>query len=131
MGIDSSRFSSVISPASTPPSTEDHEEEPEEEPCEITDTMLAPCSAAGIPEWHGGILAGDGKIYCVPGSADAVLCIDPAARTATTFGTVGSGIPNGTEVFWQAMARVIVCQVVLMPRCSSILQLVLPRPSAQ
>ena len=38
---------------------EDHEEEPEEEPCEITDTMLAPCSAAGIPEWHGGILAGD------------------------------------------------------------------------
>ncbi len=39
--------------------------------------------------WCGGVLAGDGKIYCVPYNAVEVLCIDPLDDSVSTFGMVG------------------------------------------
>ena len=40
--------------------------------------------------WYGGVLAPNGKIYCVPSSASSVLIIDPA--TNTTDSTTLSGL---------------------------------------
>ena len=40
--------------------------------------------------WRGGVLARNGKIYCVPFDAETVLVIDPAAQHVSCFGTVGS-----------------------------------------
>lgn len=39
----------------------------------------------------GGVLAPNGKIYCIPYNATSVGVIDPTAGTFTTFGTAGSG----------------------------------------
>ena len=43
---------------------------------------------AAEEKWAGGVLAGDGKIYCVPWAATEVLVIDPVTRTLSTFGSV-------------------------------------------
>eukprot|EP00747_Dinoflagellata_sp_TGD_P033137 gnl/TRDRNA2_/TRDRNA2_136413_c0_seq1.p1 gnl/TRDRNA2_/TRDRNA2_136413_c0~~gnl/TRDRNA2_/TRDRNA2_136413_c0_seq1.p1 ORF type:complete len:535 (+),score=71.31 gnl/TRDRNA2_/TRDRNA2_136413_c0_seq1:69-1673(+) len=40
----------------------------------------------GVDKWLGGELAADGNIYGVPGSAKAVLKIDPRKNTATEIG---------------------------------------------
>ena len=40
--------------------------------------------------WYGGVLAPNGKIYCIPSSATSVLIIDPA--TGTTDTTTLSGV---------------------------------------
>jgi len=39
-------------------------------------------------KWEGGVLAPNGKIYGIPHNSTAVLEIDPASRTATTFGSL-------------------------------------------
>ena len=60
----------------------------------------------GVPPggWFGGVLAPNGKIYCVPQSATSILVIDPSNDTWYTFGsgslsgnTWTSGVlaPNG------------------------------------
>ena len=41
---------------------------------------------AGNNKWAGGVLAPNGKIYCIPASSSQVLEIDPIKRTAFTFG---------------------------------------------
>ena len=35
--------------------------------------------------WAGGVLAPDGKIYCIPKSSSFVLVIDPIKRTTSSF----------------------------------------------
>lgn len=44
-------------------------------------------------KWHGGTLAGDGKIYCVPCNAERVLCIDPVTGAVAQVGPALPG-PN-------------------------------------
>jgi len=52
----------------------------------------------GGKKWYGGVLAPNGKIYCVPGAAASVLIIDPqtdSADTSTISGlTVADSSPN-------------------------------------
>lgn len=52
---------------------------------------LGSFSRCGVDKWYGGVLARDGKIYCVPATADTVLCIDPVTCASETFGQVGTG----------------------------------------
>ena len=40
-------------------------------------------SLSGTGKWVGGVLGGDGKIYCVPFDSSDILIIDPANQTAT------------------------------------------------
>ena len=40
--------------------------------------------------WYGGVLAPNGYIYGIPGTANTVLKIDPATDTVTTFGSVSA-----------------------------------------
>ncbi|HAK16483.1 MAG TPA: hypothetical protein DCM65_09565 [Acinetobacter junii] len=40
-------------------------------------------SLSGTSKWMGGILGGDGKIYCVPYHSTNILIIDPILQTAT------------------------------------------------
>ena len=40
-------------------------------------------SLSGSYKWGGGVLAPNGKIYCVPYNASDILIIDPVANTAT------------------------------------------------
>lgn len=42
-------------------------------------------------KWRDGILASDGCIYCIPWAAEAILRIDPEARTAICFGKLPEG----------------------------------------
>jgi hypothetical protein len=42
----------------------------------------------GEDKWIGGVLAANGKIFGIPYAAESVLEIDPATRTASTFGVV-------------------------------------------
>lgn len=42
--------------------------------------------------WVSAVLADNGKLYAVPYSASGILEIDPAAGTATKFGSVGGGV---------------------------------------
>lgn len=42
-------------------------------------------------KWRGGVVGGDGKIYCVPDCASQVLCIDPATQSTSVFGELGNG----------------------------------------
>jgi hypothetical protein len=47
-------------------------------------------------KWYGGVLAPNGKIYCVPGAATSVLIIDPqtdSADTSTISGLPGTSSP--------------------------------------
>jgi hypothetical protein len=44
------------------------------------DTMGA--DLTGAYKWRGGVIGPDGKIYCVPSSANDILIIDPVAGTA-------------------------------------------------
>ena len=43
----------------------------------------------GAWKWHGGVVANDGKVYCIPCSGTSVLAVDAARGTAETFGNVG------------------------------------------
>ena len=52
-------------------------------------------SLEGTAKWGGGVLAPNGKIYCVPLSSTQVLCIDPADNTTTLFGSF-----TGTEKWY-------------------------------
>lgn len=50
----------------------------------------------GGNKWYGGVLAPNGKIYCVPGAATSVLIIDPqtdSADTSTISGLPGTSTP--------------------------------------
>ena len=40
-------------------------------------------SLSGTSKWIGGVLGGDGKIYCTPTNSSDILIIDPANQTAT------------------------------------------------
>ena len=40
--------------------------------------------------WYGGVLAPNGCVYGIPGTANTVLKIDPATDTVTTFGSVSA-----------------------------------------
>ena len=40
----------------------------------------------GTDKWYGGVLGGDGKVYCVPSDAEQVLCIDLITRTTELIG---------------------------------------------
>ena len=40
-------------------------------------------SLSGGYDWNGGVLAPNGKIYCVPSNSSDILIIDPVANTAT------------------------------------------------
>ena len=42
-------------------------------------------------KWRDCVLADDGRIFCVPWTAQVVLCIDPAAGCATSFGNLPEG----------------------------------------
>ncbi len=46
----------------------------------------------GGNKWYGGVLAPNGKIYCVPGGATSVLIIDPQTNSADT--STISGLPG-------------------------------------
>ena len=46
-------------------------------------------SFAGAWKWHGGVVANDNKVYCIPCSGTSVLAIDAACGTVETFGNVG------------------------------------------
>ncbi len=51
----------------------------------VDENSASSSSAAGMAggvrcKWRGGVVANDGNIYCAPDCADAVLCIEPAAR---------------------------------------------------
>ena len=50
-------------------------------------------SLSGSYKWAGGVLAPNGKIYCVPRNAEDILIIDPATNTATrsTMGASSTG----------------------------------------
>ena len=39
-------------------------------------------------KWEGGVLAPNGKIYCIPRNATTVLEIDPVNQTTATFGSL-------------------------------------------
>jgi hypothetical protein len=52
---------------------------------------------SGVNKWHGGVLAPNGKIYCVPRDSTSVLIIDPVTNTADT--TTISGL-TGTGGKW-------------------------------
>ena len=43
----------------------------------------------GDNKWFGGVLAPNGKIYCVPRSSTSVLIIDPETNTAETTSITG------------------------------------------
>jgi hypothetical protein len=40
----------------------------------------------GLEKWEGGVLGGDGRVYCVPYRASRVLRIDPASGTTELIG---------------------------------------------
>jgi len=46
-----------------------------------TSTISVP---SGSDKWYGGVLAPNGKIYCVPGASTSVLIIDPQTDSADT-----------------------------------------------
>ena len=48
-------------------------------------------SLGGGSKWRGGVLAPNGKIYCVPFGSAQVLEIDPTTNTTNLFGSLGSG----------------------------------------
>ena len=50
-------------------------------------------SLSGTYKWYGGVLAPNGKIYCVPHYATRVLEINPETKELTLFGSL-SNIPN-------------------------------------
>ena len=49
----------------------------------------------GGNKWYGGVLAPNGKIYCVPGMATSVLIIDPNTDSADT--STISGLPDAVS----------------------------------
>jgi hypothetical protein len=57
-----------------------------------------------IPEsgnkWYGGVLASNGKIYCVPGAATSVLIIDPQTDSADTSTLIDVPLSGGPSPDW-------------------------------
>jgi len=51
------------------------------------DNTLLFGSISGSRNFFGGVLAPNGKIYCIPFSATQILEIDPSNNTTTTFGS--------------------------------------------
>ena len=49
----------------------------------------------GIEKWQGGVLAPDGKIYCIPFRAGTILEIDPINQTTSTWGAVNGNFSGG------------------------------------
>ena len=43
-------------------------------------------------KWYGGVLAPNGKIYCIPSNAATVLEIDPVNKTIAPSGSVGTSV---------------------------------------
>ena len=52
-------------------------------------TMTRVGTFEGAWKWHGGVVAPDGKVYCIPCSGTAVLVVDAARGAAETFGNAG------------------------------------------
>jgi hypothetical protein len=48
-------------------------------------------TGAGFYAYFGGVLAPNGKIYCIPANATTIGVIDPVTNTFTTFGTTPGG----------------------------------------
>jgi len=46
---------------------------------------------SGTYKWFGGVLAPNGKIYCIPSNSTQVLEIDPNTQTTTLFGNFSGG----------------------------------------
>jgi len=71
--------------------------------------------ATSIAKWSGGVLAPNGKIYCVPFASSTVLVIDPSNNGTTTFGDVGA-----TSVLkWQGGVLAPNGKIYCVPRASS------------
>lgn len=60
---------------------------------------LASTAFDGTQKWNRGVVGRDGRIYCIPYDATAVLVIDPVALTATleTFGLPTSALSGGDK----------------------------------
>ena len=69
----------------------------------LTNTTTLFGSLSGTLKWVGGVLAPNGKIYCVPYSSTQVLEIDPVTNTTTLSGSLSGTVkwiggvlaPNG------------------------------------
>ena len=59
-------------------------------------------SGSGSEKWVGGVLAPNGKIYCMPYSSTSVLIIDPVTNTADT--TTISGLTGNNKWFGSVLA---------------------------
>ena len=53
-------------------------------------------SLSGSTKWAGGVLAKDGKIYCIPYDAADILIIDPLTQTATR-STLGASLSGSSR----------------------------------
>ena len=53
----------------------------------VTDIRLFG-SISGVNKYAGGVLAPNGKIYCIPADAEQVLEIDPSNNTTNLFGSI-------------------------------------------
>jgi len=53
----------------------------------VTDIRLFG-SISGVNKYAGGVLAPNGKIYCIPADAEQVLEIDPSNNTTNLFGNI-------------------------------------------
>ena len=61
------------------------------------DTISVP---SGVDKWFGGVLAPNGKIYCVPGAATSVLIIDPQTDTVDTSTISDLTLTGGPSPDW-------------------------------
>jgi hypothetical protein len=57
----------------------------------------------GTLKWYGGVLAPNGKIYCVPNSATEVLIIDPATNT-TDRTSISTGLSGSNKWYGGVLA---------------------------
>ena len=55
---------------------------------------------SGTGKWWGGVLAHNGKIYCIPHASSTVLVIDPEKRTTYTFTCPTTPSYNGINQRW-------------------------------
>jgi len=62
-----------------------------------TSTISVP---SGSNKWYGGVLAPNGKIYCVPGAATSVLIIDPQTDIADTSTISDIPLTGGPSPDW-------------------------------
>ncbi|MEM7180670.1 MAG: putative Ig domain-containing protein, partial [Spirochaetota bacterium] len=54
-----------------------------------SETLTTFGSFTGSSNWHGGVLAPNGKIYSLPSKNSQVLAIDPTTNTTSLFGSLG------------------------------------------